>query len=165
MLKTQRQRRDTMNSKSLLLMVSISTMLSLFGCASIVDKDVQEIEITTIPENCSISIKDKDGENVYTGQTPFKEELTKAKGYFSGQSYDIHIEKGGYRPVDLVVKSRNSVWYVFGNTFSGFIPGWIGVDAKTRSMYEMSPSRIEIRLISDTETDFPGQLETEKGQN
>ena len=139
-----------MNSKSLLLMLSISTMLSLFGCASIVDKDVQEIEITTIPENCSISIKDKDGENVYTGQTPFKEELTKAKGY---------------RPVDLVVKSRNSVWYVFGNTFSGFIPGWIGVDAKTRSMYEMSPSRIEIRLISDTETDFPGQLETEKGQN
>ena len=89
-------------------MLSISTMLSLFGCASIVDKDVQEIEITTIPENCSISIKDKDGENVYTGQTPFKEELTKAKGYFSGQSYDIHIEKGGYRPVDLVVKSRNS---------------------------------------------------------
>ena len=72
-----------MNSKSLLLMLSISTMLSLFGCASIVDKDVQEIEITTIPENCSISIKDKDGENVYTGQTPFKEELTKAKGYFS----------------------------------------------------------------------------------
>ncbi len=58
-----------MNSKSLLLMLSISTMLSLFGCASIVDKDVQEIEITTIPENCSISIKDKDGENVYTGQT------------------------------------------------------------------------------------------------
>ncbi len=38
--------------------------------------------------------------------------------------------------------------------------GWM---QKTRSMYEMSPSRIEIRLISDTETDFfPGQLETEK---
>ena len=45
---------------------------------------------------------------------------------------------------------------------SGFIPGWIGVDAKTRSMYEMSPSKLRFRLISDTETDFPGQLKQKK---
>ena len=92
-----------------------------------------------------------------------RSELTKAKGYFFRQSYDIHIEKADIvRWRSCSQNQRNSVWYVFGNTFSGFIPGWIGVDAKTRSMYEMSPSRIEIRLISDTETDFSGAIGNRK---
>lgn len=105
-----------MSCKSILTVFVLSVLLSLSGCASIVDKDAQKVEITTVPANCFITIKEKDGKPVYSGQTPFKQELNKAKGYFSGQVYDVHIERGGYRPVDLVIKSKNNIWYVFGNT-------------------------------------------------
>lgn len=87
-----------MSCKSILTVFVLSVLLSLSGCASIVDKDAQKVEITTVPANCFITIKEKDGKPVYSGQTPFKQELNKAKGYFSGQVYDVHIERGGYRP-------------------------------------------------------------------
>jgi hypothetical protein len=156
---------ELMSCKSILTVFVLSVLLSLSGCASIVDKDAQKVEITTVPANCFITIKEKDGKPVYSGQTPFKQELNKAKGYFSGQVYDVHIERGGYRPVDLVIKSKNNIWYVFGNTINAFIPGWIGVDAKTETMYELSEPKLEIHLIFDRETGFPGQDKEEKDMN
>ena len=154
-----------MNCKSILTVFGLSVLLGLSSCASIVNKDVQEVEVTTVPANCSIAIREKDGKYVYSGQTPFKQELKKANGYFSGQVYEVRIEKGGYRPVDLVIKSKNDIWYVFGNTIDAFIPGWIGVDAKTKTMYEFSEPKLEIHLISDSETGFPGQEKEEKDMN
>ncbi len=150
-----------MSNKSIISILSIIIFIGLSGCASIAEKDIQELEITTTPESCSITVTDKNGENIYQGKTPFNQTLSKAEGYFTGQIYNIHIEKGGCRPADLVVKSKNNLWYVFGNTANAFIPGWIGVDAKTHAMYELSSSKIHVRLVCSDEDGFPGVVKKE----
>lgn len=151
-----------MNKKSILSILNLAVVVVISGCASIAEKDVQELEITTTPENCSITIADKSGKSVYQGQTPFKQELPKADGYFSGQIYKMHIEKGECRAADLVVKSKNNLWYVFGNIANAFVPGWIGVDPKTHAMYEFSSPKIKVRLLCDDEDGFPVSQKEEK---
>lgn len=84
---------------------------------------------------------------IYQGVTPFKEELKKAKGFFKGEDYAVHIEKGGYRAVDLVITSHNNGWYVFGNTLNAFLPGWLIVDPKTTDMYRLDPEKVLIELV------------------
>lgn len=64
-----------MSCKSIFTVFGLSVLLSLSGCASIVDKDTQKVEITTVPANCFITIKEKDGKPVYSGQTPFKQDV------------------------------------------------------------------------------------------
>ena len=150
-----------MSNKSTILILSFITFISLSGCASIAEKDIQELEITTTPDSCSITVTNKNGENVYRGKTPFKQALSKADGYFAAQSYNIHVEKGGCRPADLIVKSKNNLWYVFGNTANVFIPGWIGIDAKTHAMYELSSSKIHVRLVCSDEDGFLGVAKKE----
>lgn len=132
-----------------LLLVACSFLIA--GCASIFEKETQEIEIVTEPAECSITITNNEGKKLFEGKTPFKAELDKANGYFKGHTYDVHIEKGGFRTQDIIIKSKNNAWYVFGNTFNAFVPGWIGIDPKTHAMYEFTPAKLEIRLVPDTD--------------
>ena len=136
-----------MFKRTFLTALSTSGLLSLCGCASIFSSPTQLIEIVTAPSEASIVVTNRSGDVVYQGRTPFKEELNKANGFFKGEDYAIHIEKGGFRAVDLVVTSHNNGWYVFGNTLNAFLPGWLIVDSKTKDMYKLDPEKIQIELV------------------
>jgi conserved uncharacterized protein len=133
--------------KRTFLAASAAALLSLSGCASVFSSSTQLVELVTNPEGASITITNRSGEVVYQGVTPFKEELKKAKGFFKGEDYAVHIEKGGYRAVDLVITSHNNGWYVFGNTLNAFLPGWLIVDPKTTDMYRLDPEKVLIELV------------------
>lgn len=136
-----------MLKRTFLAAVSSLPLLSLSGCTSIFSSSTQLIELQTNPEGADIIITNRKGEVVYHGKTPFKKELNKAQGFFKGEDYSIHIEKGGFRAVDLVVTSHNNAWYVFGNTLNGFLPGWLIVDPKTKDMYRLDPEKILIEMV------------------
>ena len=121
-------------------------LLALSGCASVFSSSTQLGEIETNPSGASIMITNRSGEIVYKGLTPFKEELTKARGFFKGDDYSIHIEKGGYRAADLTLTFHNNAWYVFGNTFNGFLLGWLLFDPKTTHLYRLDPGKVSIDL-------------------
>lgn len=125
----------------------MTALLTVTGCASFFSSSTQLIEIETNPTEAFITITNRSGETIYQGRTPFKEELAKAKGFFKGEDYSIHIEKGGYRPVDLVLTSHNNGWYVFGNSLTGFLPGWLGIDPHTTNMYRLEPKKVSIELV------------------
>lgn len=134
--------------KRTLLLSSVSVaLLAVGGCASIFSSGTQIVEIDTDPEGASIEIINRDGERIFQGKTPFNEELPKAKGFFKGENYSVHIEKGGYRAVDLVLTSHNNVWYVFGNTLNAYLPGWLAVDPKTTNMYRLDPEKLKLQLL------------------
>lgn len=133
--------------KRTFLTASAAALLCLSGCASIFSSSTQVVELITNPEGASITITNRSGEVVYQGVTPFKEELNKAKGFFKGEDYAVHIEKGGYRAADLVITSHNNGWYVFGNTLNAFLPGWLIVDPKTTDMYRLDPEKVLIELV------------------
>ncbi len=136
-----------MFKRTFLSCISALALLSLGGCASVFSSSTQVIEIETNPEDASITITNRSGEVVYQGRTPFKEELKKAKGFFKGEDYAVHIEKGGFRAVDLVLTSHNNGWYVFGNTLNVFLPGWLIADPKTTNMYRLDPEKIIIKMV------------------
>ena len=129
------------------LALTTASLFALTGCSSIFSTDKQEVEIVTNPEGASLTITNRSGEVVYSGVTPFKEELLKAESFFKGEIYHVHIEKGGFRAADLEITSKNNAWYVFGNTLNGFVPGWVGVDPKTHTLYELDPPVISIELV------------------
>ena len=140
-----------MFKRTFLSCISALALLSLGGCASVFSSSTQVIEIETNPEDASITITNRSGEVVYQGRTPFKEELKKAKGFFKGEDYAVHIEKGGFRAVDLVITSHNNGWYVFGNTLNVFLPGWLIADPKTTWFLIAQKELIEIYGESSNE--------------
>lgn len=153
--------------KRTFLLSSVAIALSaVSGCASLFSSNTQIVEIETSPEGASITIINQDGEIVFQGKTPFKEELTKAKGFFKGENYSVHIEKGGYRSVDFVLTSHNNGWYVFGNSLNGFLPGWIGVDPKTTNMYRLDPEKLTMHLVPlEDELDLVSELDKTSKKN
>lgn len=136
-----------MFKRTFLTVASATALLSLTGCASVFSSSSQVVELATNPEGASITVTNRSGEVVYQGLTPFKEELSKAQGFFKGEDYAVHIEKGGFRAADLVITSHNNGWYVFGNTLNAFLPGWLAVDPKTHDMYRLDPNKILIELV------------------
>ena len=144
-----------MFKRTFLAVASAVALLSLNGCASVFSSPNHVVELVTNPEGASITVVNRGGETVYKGLTPFKEELSKAKGFFKGEDYAVHIEKGGYRAVDLVITSHNNGWYVFGNTLNAFLPGWLIVDPKTHDMYQLHPEKVLIELVPLDEELYP----------
>lgn len=133
--------------RRIFLAISATTILSLTGCASVFSSSTQVVELSTNPEGAAITVTNRNGEVIYRGLTPFKEELNKANGFFKGEDYSVHIEKGGFRAVDLVITSHNNGWYVFGNTMNAFLPGWLIADPKTKNMYRLDPEKVTIELV------------------
>lgn len=136
-----------MLKRTLLMSSSALALLALSGCASVFSSSTQLVEIETNPSGASIMITNRSEEIVYKGLTPFKEELTKARGFFKGEDYSIHIEKGGYRAADLTLTFHNNAWYVFGNTLNGFLLGWLLFDPKTTHLYRLDPGKVSIDLM------------------
>lgn len=126
---------------------SIIALISINGCSSVFSSQTEVIEVASNPEGASITITNRKGDTVYKGVTPIKQELAKAEGFFKGEDYAVHIEKGGFRAVDVVITSHNNGWYVFGNTLNAFLPGWLIVDPKTKDMYRLDPKKILVDLV------------------
>lgn len=124
----------------------IAAVVSITGCSTIMSSDKQEIEFKTKPENVSLVITDENEVVVFKGITPCKFELQKTEGYFRPKNYQVHIEKGGYQAVDIVLEAKNNGWYVFGNTLNLFIPGWGAVDPKAGTQYVFTPGYVELEL-------------------
>jgi uncharacterized protein YceK len=62
--------------------LAISSILLLTGCASIVSKSSWPITINSSPSEAKISIKDKKGIEIYTGNTPATLKLKSGAGFF-----------------------------------------------------------------------------------
>ncbi len=112
-----------------------STML--FGsCASIVSKSNWPITIQSTPSDATITITDKNGIQVYTGNTPANLKLKSGSGFFGKASYQVKFEKEGYATKMIPVNFKVNGWY-FGNILLGGIIGMLIVDPATGAMYKL----------------------------
>lgn len=122
---------------------TLVTLLFLSGCASIIGSTDQLINISSSPDNATITITDEKGERVFLGSTPSSVTLAKSDGsYFGGKTYTVDISMPGYQSRSVRIESRPNGWYIAGNlVFGGFI-GWLIVDPLTGAMYNLTPSTI-----------------------
>lgn len=118
-----------------LLMKKLLPLALLFtfvfsSCATMMNGDVVNIPVKTIPAGAKITV------NGTTYKSPATVILPRGKGH-----YKLLIEKDGYEPVDMMLTQATSDW-VWGNILFGGIIGLI-VDYESGQAYKLNPSRVQ----------------------
>jgi uncharacterized protein YceK len=123
--------------KNLLLTAAIVVTLS--GCASIMNGPTQSVTIKSTPEGAAISVTNKAGEKVHTGTAPLTVALKRSAGYFKPEVYTVAFVKEGFAPKEVVITGTMSGWFI-GNLLFGGLIGMLAVDPVTGSMYTLPSS-------------------------
>ena len=128
-----------------------AAFLMTTGCASVVSKSSWPITINSMPAEARISITDKKGIEIYTGQTPATLKLRSGSGFFSRARYQVKFEKEGYQSRTLPVEFKLNKWY-FGNLLAGGVLGLLIIDPATGAMYKLENKYMNETLIKNNAT-------------
>jgi len=135
-----------MNPKSLVcLSLSLVSIFSLSGCASIMSGSRKNISINSNPPGAHVSVADKNGAEVASLTTPCVASLKRGSGFFTGARYVAKIDKPGYQTQEFKIDSTANPW-MLGNVVFGGVIGLLIVDPVTGGMYTLTPSEIEAQL-------------------
>ena len=142
-----------MSIRSFALSSIVITATLASGCASIVHGGPRSVPVASNPPGATVSIFDRDGNQVSKQTTPFVATLRTKYKYFSGQTYRLVFEMAGYRKSEVELRSTMSGWY-WGNLAFGGIIGMFIVDPNTGAMYNLAPNKIEQTLSPETAGDL-----------
>jgi len=131
--------------KKIIIILAVIGCLS--GCSSIVSKNSYPVVINSQPDAAPFKITNKSGQVVHSGNTPATVNLKSSAGYFSGESYQVHLTKPGYRDRVFTLTSTIDGWY-FGNLLAGGLIGMLIIDPITGSMWNL-PVRADISLYEE----------------
>jgi hypothetical protein len=133
------------NARRMALVVLSAVAILTTGCASIVHSGPREIPVASSPPGATVTIFDRDGNQVLKQSTPFTASLKPKYRYFQGQQYRVVFEMPGYQPAEVHLKSAISGWY-FANIVFGGLVGMVWVDPATGAMYNLMPNKIDQKL-------------------
>lgn len=131
-------------------LLSIAAVVSLSGCASIINGPTQSITIKSVPEGAAVSVTNKAGEKIHTGASPLTLALKRGAGYFKPEVYKIAFTKDGFAPKEVVITGTMSGWFI-GNLLFGGLIGMLAVDPVTGAMYTLPES------VSETLVEVPAK--------
>jgi len=123
--------------KKTALMLALSSLVALSGCASIVSKSQYNVAVNSVPEGADFLIKDKSGRKVHSGRTPQTVSLNSDAGFFQGQTYQVDLSKEGYANTSTTLDSSINGWY-WGNILFGGLVGLLIVDPATGAMWKLN---------------------------
>ncbi len=116
------------------IFIAIFVAILLTGCASVMHGPDQYLNINSSPDQALVFI---DGEPM--GKTPFVISLDADK------KHTITVKKDGYVEKTIEIDKELNPWF-WGN-FGTVIPLGMIVDLATGSMYRLTPSDINVKLI------------------
>lgn len=120
-------------------------IVTLSGCASIVSKSNWPVTFHSIPTGAHISVTNKKGTEVYSGNTPATMKLKSGSGFFGKESYTIQYKLDGYETKKVTLECKVNGWY-FGNILIGGLIGMLIVDPATGAMYKLDKDFMEETL-------------------
>jgi len=115
------------------------------SCASIVTRSVYPLSINSNPTNAMISVTNKRGHEVYSGNTPAVVRLPASNGFFSKAEYQVKFSADGYEEITIPVTFSLDGWY-FGNILFGGIIGMLIVDPATGAMWKIDSEHLSVTL-------------------
>ncbi len=128
-------------------------IVSFFSCATLVSKSEYPVRISSDPSGVKISIKNRDGIEVYSGITPTTVSLKAGAGYFKGEEYVVSFTNivNGKTFIQKAKIQRNlDPWYTVGNAgnfiLSGVfgIMGWLIIDPASGAMWTLDNLHVDI---------------------
>ena len=123
-------------------------LLALTSCATIFTKSAYPVRLNSNPQGAQITIKNKAGRIIYTGETPAKVKLKAAAGYMSREEYTIEFSKEGYKPKTTYLTANLDGVYFVNLLFGGFI-GMLIIDPASGAMYKIADKEINEQLKPD----------------
>jgi hypothetical protein len=132
-------------ARNVLSLALAGVAVLLGGCASIFNGGNRTLTINSDPPGAKATFSKLEGDVVTVKTTPCTVSLDPRRGYFKGQTYVLHLELAGYHAVDINLEPTLSAWY-FGNIVLGGLIGMVAVDPVTGSMWNIEPSKIELKL-------------------
>jgi hypothetical protein len=130
--------------------------LGATGCATIVAKSSQPITVTSVPPGAAVSITNRAGSAVHSGNTPMTVTLKKGAGYFKPERYVVRVSKEGFQSRELRIDGAVNGWY-FGNIVFGGLIGMVAVDPATGAMYTLRPDAVDATLDAVKVAREPGE--------
>jgi hypothetical protein len=143
-----------------LLMVIFVAVAFLSGCASIVSKAEYPVSISSQPDGAEISIKNRDGESVFSGKTPTTINLKAGAGFFKGENYTVTFKKDGYNFHTAQIERGVDGWYIGGNLVFGGLIGWLIVDPATGAMWTLKNLHVDLSSSQTSSIDNKIQIVT-----
>ena len=138
--------------------LALAGLVLLAGCGSIIKGSTHDIAFTSTPTQANISIVDEDGSQVFNGKTPATVTLNKKRGYFSGKTYYVTVDKPGYQPFKTTLNTKVSAWYAAGNLVFGGLIGWLIIDPLTGGMWTISPEEVDASMAGVASANAEGTL-------
>lgn len=120
-----------------IIFLTLSTLVILSSCASIISTSRQNVSITSSPSEAKVHINTVD-----VGQTPITHSLKR------NQEHQVRITLDGYKPYEVILTKKLNSWF-FGNILLGGLIGII-VDASTGAMYKLTPEQVSATLSQGT---------------
>jgi uncharacterized protein YceK len=130
-------------------LLTLSLLIVLNGCATIMHGTTQDIGVTTDPAGADLLV---DGEHQYKSPAL----ITMKRKH----DHTVEISQEGYKK-DLVEIKGNLSWAVAGDFLAGGAIGY-GIDAATGAQRRLVPEKVEVRLrplISQEDRDEAKNLE------
>lgn len=90
----------------------LTLALATSGCASIVSKSSYPVSVSSEPSGATVLIKNKKGEDIHKGTTPFTVTLPSGQGYFGPGDYILDYNMDGYQPKHTVMQAGLNGWYI-----------------------------------------------------
>lgn len=119
--------------KHLLILIGVSVLMQLTGCATIVDGKTQQVSITSVPEGAEVLVN-----GATIGKTPMTYALQRGEGTV------LTVKKEGYATIDRTLNTElNSMFW--GNIIFGGVFGST-TDSSTGASIEYSPGQFVFNL-------------------
>lgn len=135
--------------------ILLTTIFFLSSCASIVTETSYHLSINSNPSGASVNIKNKQGKEIYSGNTPAVVKLNSGAGFFSKAEYQVKFSIPGYNDKIVPVLFKLDGWY-FGNILVGGLIGMLIVDPATGAMW-----KIDTEYLNETLTPLATSLAPE----
>lgn len=139
-------------------MLSLTKTLAIAGlitittsCASIVSKTSYPVTVDSTPRDADVTIKNRRGEQVYSGKTPALVRLKSGAGFFTNAKYAVTISKAGFTSKTVELRATLNGWY-FGNIVFGGLIGLLIVDPATGAMYRLNQLDVNETLQTEVKT-------------
>lgn len=125
--------------------IIVIMLISLSSCATIMSRSSYEVRVNSNPKDATVTIFNRKGHEVYSGNTPFQVRLQPHAGYFKKAVYSIEFTKNGYSDKNIILSSDINEWY-FGNLLIGGFIGMLIIDPATGAMYKLKNTDINVTM-------------------
>ncbi len=123
----------------------IFVAMALSSCATIATRSIYPVMINSEPSDAEVTIVNRAGSTVYTGNTPTIVRLKSAAGYMKKEEYQVTFRHPDCEPKTFTLFCTLDGWYI-GNILVGGLIGMLIVDPASGAMYKLDKTDLDVDL-------------------